>query len=114
MHELTLAVEIVGMVERETEQHPFTAIREIELEVGPLSGVDAEALEFALSMAVPGTLLEKTSIRMTQPPGMGRCFFCDCTFPMNDVWTPCPNCNRPAGQIISGDSLRLVSILVDD
>ncbi len=114
MHELTLALEIVEMVAQETEKHACSAIREIELEVGVLSGVDAEALEFALSVAVGGTLLEKALIRMVRTQGVGRCTPCDCTFEMNEVWTPCPICQMPAGQILSGDSLRVVSLMVDD
>jgi len=114
MHELTLATAIVEMAVLEAEKNNAGSVKEIELEVGKLSGVDADALEFALSLAVRNTKLEYTVIKILHTDGIGRCNLCNRSFIMHAVWTPCPGCKMPAGQIIHGEALRVVSLVVDD
>jgi hydrogenase nickel incorporation protein HypA/HybF len=114
MHELSLALAIVEMAVGEAEKSNGCAVQEIEIEVGVLSGVDADALEFALSLAVKNTKLEHAAVRIIHTKGLGRCNLCDRSFVMNEAWTPCPGCNMPAGQILNGKELRIVSMVVDD
>ena len=43
MHELSLALEVIDLVEKETGRREISGIREILIEVGTLSGVEADA-----------------------------------------------------------------------
>ncbi|MCK9423064.1 MAG: hydrogenase maturation nickel metallochaperone HypA [Bacteroidales bacterium] len=114
MHELTLAMTIVDMVVEEAERSNAGTVQEIELEVGVLSGVNADALEFALSLAMRNTVLENAFVLIVQTKGSGRCNQCDRVFAMTEIWTTCPGCNMPAGEILSGDAMRIVSLVVND
>ncbi len=114
MHELNLAMAIVEMAEEEAKKNNAGSVHQIELEVGVLSGVDPDALELALSLAVKNTAIEQASVTMLLTEGFGRCNACDHTFTMTEVCTPCPLCNMPAGKILQGTELKLLSLTVDD
>jgi len=114
MHELTLAAEITELAVAEAEKQHAVAVLEITLEIGVLSGVDADALDFALSLAVKNTTMEHAVVKIIQTGGIGRCKPCNLSFEMTEIWTPCPECRMPAGQILNGQALRIVSLVVDD
>ena len=57
MHELSIAMSIVDMALEEAERRDVT-IDAVHLELGPLSGVVADALLFSYEMACDGTPLE--------------------------------------------------------
>jgi len=113
MHELTLAMAIVELAEGEAEKNNATSVQGIDLEVGVLSGVEADALEFAFLLAVKNTSLKHATLNIIRTLGLGRCHVCSRNFVMNEICTPCPECNMPAGKIIEGQELRIVSLVVD-
>lgn len=114
MHELSLAMSILDVAAQEVEKNNAGRVQEIQLEVGALSGVDAEALKFALSFATKNTVLEGASVMIIPAEGLGSCFRCNRSFTMTEVWTPCPVCNMPAGKILQGEELKFLSLTVDD
>ncbi|MEZ4907084.1 MAG: hydrogenase maturation nickel metallochaperone HypA [Saprospiraceae bacterium] len=61
MHELSIALGIVDLAESEAKKAGGTTIESIELEIGELSGVEIDALEFAWSSATANTMLEKAT-----------------------------------------------------
>ncbi len=52
MHELSIAMGIVDIAKNEAVKHQFSEIELIELEIGTLSGVEIESLNFAWPLAV--------------------------------------------------------------
>lgn len=114
MHELTLAVSIVDLALAEAKKNNAESITGIDLEVGELSGVDREALEFALKFATEDTPAQSAQIRIVQTRGEGWCASCQTKFIMKEIWTPCPDCDSPATEIIHGKELRVISVEIDD
>ena len=114
MHELSLAMTILDVAAEEVIKNNAGIVREIQLEVGTLSGVDAEALKFALLFAAKSTVLEGASVIIIPAEGLGRCFRCDHSFNMTEIWTLCPVCHMPAGKIIQGEELKFLSLTVDE
>lgn len=88
-------------------------VREIEIEVGELSGVVLDALEFCLEAAVKDSLLEGAVRKITRIPGKARCRNCACEFDAHDLYATCPECHSPAPEIIHGSELRVKSLLVE-
>ena len=113
MHELSIAIQIVEMAEEETRKAGCSYVMEIELEVGTLSGVEMEALEFAMESAVIGSLAEKAHIRIHRIPAMARCNQCERKFPVEDLFTLCPDCQSYDTQLIRGNELRLKSLIAE-
>jgi hydrogenase nickel incorporation protein HypA/HybF len=113
MHELSLAMEVVELAKREALKHEVTHIREIIIEVGDLSGVEADAFQFALEMVVRDTILEHATVKLIHTPGKGKCSGCNTEFVMEQRLDTCPGCRCFPSEIIGGQEFRVVSMMVE-
>ena len=80
MHELSIAMSIVEIAEKEFEKSRASKVTEIELEIGQLAGIEYEALEFAMQMAVKNTILENAILKVEKPKGLAFCNDCSLEF----------------------------------
>jgi len=64
MHEFSLAIEVINLAQREAEKNLAESIQEITIEVGDLSGVEADAFESALELLVKESILENADINI--------------------------------------------------
>ena len=110
MHELSLAVDVIGLASDEAAKNRMSNIQEILIEVGALSGVEADAFEWALALAVKDTMLEKAARQIIRTPGMGSCNRCGIDFEMRQILDACPECGGCPSEIKGGREFRLVSI----
>jgi hydrogenase nickel incorporation protein HypA/HybF len=113
MHEFSIAMNIVDIAAEYAEKEKAEVIREIEIEVGELSGVVIEALEFALESAVKDTILTHAKIVTKVIRGRARCINCHHEYPTDDLFKRCPRCKSCAPDIIKGKELRVKSMIVD-
>jgi hydrogenase nickel incorporation protein HypA/HybF len=113
MHELSLALEVIELASREAEKNDVSTILEMEIEIGDLSGVEAETFQSALEMVVKNTLLENTHIHINRTPATGKCSDCNKVFEMNERMATCPVCNSFPNEISGGTDFRVVSILAE-
>uniref|UniRef100_UPI0032180C32 hydrogenase maturation nickel metallochaperone HypA n=1 Tax=uncultured Draconibacterium sp. TaxID=1573823 RepID=UPI0032180C32 len=112
MHELSIAQSIVELAEEIAEKEQSDSIKSIEIEVGALSGVVLEALEFALEVSVKNTKLEKAKINYLVLPGKASCRECSRQFETNDLLALCPGCEQANYTITDGKQLRIKSLVV--
>lgn len=68
MHELSLAGEILRIVEAAAVRERFRQVGQLRLEAGGRAGVEVSALRFALDALAPGTCLEGAQIEIDEPP----------------------------------------------
>jgi hydrogenase nickel incorporation protein HypA/HybF len=113
MHELTVAMDIIEIVLKEAETNSVSQIFEVQLKIGNLSGIDAEALQFNLKFAVKETILEHTVFTIHTVSGYGRCNSCNRDFEMQDLLSSCPDCRKPASSIVRGREMKVLSILAE-
>lgn len=59
MHELSLAMSIADIAKKTALKESATIVREIEIEVGDLAGVDTSALSFSLDAVIARDILFK-------------------------------------------------------
>lgn len=112
MHELSIALSIIDLVEAEARRNGSSRVQEVELEIGTLAGVEIQTLEFALDSAVRGTLLEDAKIVRIYIEGTGFCNDCNSSFPVSSLFSPCPDCGSYCVKIIKGKELRVKSIVI--
>lgn len=110
MHELSVAMNIIEIVEEHARKENVTSVHEIEIEVGHISGVIPETLEFSLEIAVKGTMLENAKRIITSIPAKAKCLDCAHEFPVDDIYTMCPACNSFKFEFVTGRELRVMSI----
>ena len=113
MHEFSIAVNIVDIASKTAKDANTEKINEIEIDVGVLSGVIVEALEFALESAVKDTLLENTKITINEIKAKVKCNECSSEFKPDNYIEQCPECGSFNYEIIRGRELRVKSINVD-
>jgi len=113
MHEFSLALNIIDIATEYAIKENAVEVREVEIEVGELSGVVREALEFALESAVKGTLLEKAECRIRIIKGQVRCNHCHFEFEAENLYTECPECHSFSVEILKGKELRVASIVIE-
>ncbi|MER7950394.1 hydrogenase maturation nickel metallochaperone HypA [Streptomyces sp. NPDC096079] len=108
MHEMSLAVAVVDQVETAARTRGAVGVSRVELDVGELAGVVADALAFSFELACAGTVLEGAELITRTVPGTARCAPCD------EVWAVgmpprllCPGCGGAADELVSGRELRI-------
>lgn len=111
MHELSLAMEVIELVQHETDKNEVSTIEEILIEVGDLSGVEADIFQSALEIAVKDTLLENAIVRIIRTPGKGKCSTCNMEFKMKNRLDLCPDCGCIASEVNGGQEFRVVSLV---
>lgn len=114
MHEVTLAQEIVAMVETTAQREHFTQVARLRLEAGSLAGVDVGALRFALESMVGGTCLAQAAITIDEPQAMGWCSHCAAEVPMQQRMVPCPQCQNYPLRPVNGHALKVLDLIVRD
>lgn len=114
MHELSLAGDILRMVEEAAVREQFSRVGHLRLEAGALAGVEVEALRFALDALVPGTCLEGAQITIDEPAGRAWCNSCGKDVVIDNRVDPCPLCGGYPVSPTGGDTLRVLDLLVLD
>ena len=66
MHELSIAISIVDTCTEEARKAGGNSVSSVELEIGKLSGVVPEALEFSWDVAIKDSMLEKAELKINQ------------------------------------------------
>ncbi|MEN8124930.1 MAG: hydrogenase maturation nickel metallochaperone HypA [Bacteroidota bacterium] len=112
MHELSIAMGIVKIAEKEAKKANAKKIELIELEIGELSGVQIDALDFAWPMAVNGTLLESAKKIVFNIKGIAVCSDCKHEYEISHYYDSCPKCNSNLKIIVQGKELRVKSLEV--
>jgi len=113
MHELSIALNILDIVQEECRKAGSERVAEVVIRVGTLSGVDTKALTTCLHIASRETLMEDAHIRVDRQQGRGYCTHCCKEFDMEDILTPCPDCFQPATDLRAGQEMSIQSIVVD-
>lgn len=114
MHELSIAMSIVDMAQEEAERRDVT-IDAVHLELGPLSGVVAEALLFSYEIACSGTRLEGSRLVIKDVPIEVYCPSCKAQRTLASMqWFCCPECGTPTSEVIHGKELLITALEVRD
>lgn len=93
MHEISLATSLVELVEAKAKEEAFNQVLEIEVEIGQLSGVNAEAFEFAFTEVIKNSVLEGAKLLLHKISIQILCPNCHQTSTIQDAWDlSCPQC----------------------
>lgn len=113
MHELSIAMNIIRIASQAATEEQAERVSSIELEIGQLAGVEFQALDMALDVAVRDTMLEKAEIKIDKVEGLGRCTHCGQEFKLGAVFMPCPDCEHFDVEILRGRELNVRSIIIE-
>ena len=111
MHELSIALSILEVVEEEADRHGGAPVEAIHVRLGPLSGVVKEALLSAYELAVERTPFEHSRLIIEEMPIVIYCSKCQAERPVHSVqWFCCAECDTPASEVRRGRELELAAL----
>lgn len=115
MHEMSLVRALLVQVDELCTSHGGEAVREVRLEVGPLSGVEPELLSIAFDRLRGDTASTATAqLFLDEVPLEARCVTCSQVFQPQAFRFHCPTCGGFETEITRGDGVLLESVLLDD
>jgi len=110
MHELGIAQNIVEIAV------PYAnggRIRRVTLEIGQLSAVLPDAIQFCFQIVAQGTPLEGASLQVIQVPGLANCRRCGATIPLEEPFGIC-SCGSTDLAIIQGNELTIKQLELEE
>lgn len=114
MHELSIAQSILSIAENAAPKNEHITITGINLQIGELSGIEIEALKFAMSVIKKDTILENAELNIEVIRGEAECPQCRTVFPMHYYGASCPNCNNYFITVLKGREMKVLNIVVDE
>ena len=97
-------LEQVGAI---AEERAATRVTRIELDIGPLSGVEADLLRNAYPIAAAGTLAETAELLIHEADIIVRCSECEAETRAIANRLVCGQCGDFRTRVISGDEMIL-------
>ncbi len=115
MHELSIAQNILEIVQQSVPENQAGSVRDIRVRVGQLSGIVPDSLDFCFSAIVNDTAMRQARLAIEQVPTLSQCKNCAQRFRIEDWVFSCPACQSTSLELISGRELEIVDIeLVDE
>lgn len=113
MHELSIAENIIEIVEQSARDAKALKINRIVLDIGRLSGIEMDALKFAMTSMLKGSLAEGAIVEYHEIEGKAHCTACGRDSSVNDFFSLCPHCNGYQLDIVQGKEMKVSSIEVE-
>ena len=107
MHELSICNSLVIQVEQIAAQNHAGRVARIELEIGPLSGVEPDLLRRAYPLATAGTIAADAELVIDIPDVVVYCTQCESESSVAANRLLCSHCGDYRTQIVSGEELIL-------
>jgi hydrogenase nickel incorporation protein HypA/HybF len=111
MHEMSITE---GIIELCLDHAGGRRVRSLDIEIGTLSSLVPEAIEFCFEACSRETLLEGARLNIIRIPGMGQCLDCHRKTPLAELYGSCAECGSNRVTILTGEELRVREIEVDD
>ena len=103
---------VVSLAMETATKNNMTCVREIQVEVGAMTGVVPELLEKWYREAIVDTILEGSTLTMHPKAVTAKCDDCGTTYePNRNNDYCCPNCRSHKSQIVGGRTIVLEQLL---
>jgi len=113
LHELSLTQSLIEIAEEHARLEQATVITSLTMEIGTLSGVIPEAVEFAFEACSKGTLAEGATLDIRRIPALGRCQQCAQECAMESLLDGCSACGSYVLDILKGQEMALIELEID-
>jgi len=110
LHELGVVIEVVKTVENFAKTNGLTKINSLVLQIGELSSMIPRYIEACYPMAIEGTLLKDTVLKIEVLPGNAICKGCNKVFNIIENHKKCPSCGSIRWELLSGREFMIKEI----
>ncbi len=113
MHEMSLAENMLQIIEESARTQNFQRVRTVVLEIGALSAVEPDAMRFCFDAVTRGSIAEGARLEILDRPGEGWCTECSKTVLLRERFGLCPECGGARVEITSGNEMRVKELEVE-
>jgi hydrogenase nickel incorporation protein HypA/HybF len=119
MHELSIALRIVEALDEELAEEADhldsgeLAVSAVTIQVGALTGLVPEALQFAWDMSTDNSRLQGSKLNIEWIDAAGYCPECQSERTITNLQSfRCPVCRTPIAQIVGGNEMEILTMEV--
>lgn len=113
MHELSLCEGILQVIEDQAVAQSFSKVKRVRLEIGPLAGVELEALRFSYDVVTRQSIAEGSILDVIELPVTAWCMQCCEPTTIAARYEACPTCGSYQVEVTGGDELRIKDMEVE-
>jgi hydrogenase nickel incorporation protein HypA/HybF len=111
MHELSIAMSIVDLVQEEANSRGGFQVEAVHLKLGQLSGVVKEALLFSFELACEQTPLQGSKLVIEEVPVLINCPTCQAQRTVRSLQCLCcVECGMPAYEVVAGREIFVTAM----
>jgi len=110
MHEVGIIQNTLDLAVRSARASGATQIHQLRMRVGAMTGVVADALQFAFEVVRQDTMAANARLEVETVPVACWCARCQHEFPAADLVYQCPQCGQTSSELRRGLELELVSL----
>jgi hydrogenase nickel incorporation protein HypA/HybF len=110
MHELGITQNIVAIA---LDHAKAAKVQRITLEIGKLSAVLPDAIQFCFDVCCAGTALEGAELKIIEIPGLGCCRRCGTKIALDQPFGVC-RCGSTDLEILLGEELKIKELEVEE
>jgi hydrogenase nickel incorporation protein HypA/HybF len=112
MHELALCQSVLNTLREQARIHRFDRVTTVRLEIGVLSCVSRDAIEFCFAAVTRGTLADGAGLELIRLPGQAWCLDCELAVAIGERHEACPRCGGYRLRLMQGDEMRIKDLEV--
>jgi len=113
MHELAICQSLIGQVADVARANHATAVAEIFVTIGPLSGVEPPLMRNAFPIAAAGTVASDATLHLEATAIRVRCSSCNEESDVEANLLVCRHCGDWRTELVSGDELVLQRVVME-
>ncbi|MBX9894812.1 MAG: hydrogenase maturation nickel metallochaperone HypA [Nitrosomonas sp.] len=113
MHELSLAENLLQIIEDAAHEQQFTRVKTVFLEIGQLACVELEPLRFYFEIVTQDSVARQAKLEIIEIAGQALCTQCQQCFPIVSYDQACSHCGSYARTITQGDGMRILELEVE-
>ena len=110
MHELAVCQGLMAQVQLVAQREQAKRVTSVTLQIGPLSGVEAQLLQDAFPIASAGSIAEGAELQIEQMPIVVECSQCGARSEVRPNRLVCGSCGDWRTRLVSGEEMLLKSL----
>lgn len=114
MHELSIAHEIIGIVQENLPAGNNHSVKIVKLKIGKLTNILPDSLTFCFDALIKDTFLDGATLDIQHIPITLQCKKCTVISEIEGFAFVCPSCGSADIKTIAGDELRVTEIEIND
>jgi hydrogenase nickel incorporation protein HypA/HybF len=114
MHELSIANEIINIANQYIPAGNKSDILSVKVEIGKLSNILADSLEFCYEVLVGDTKLKGSKLIIEEIPVTVVCEDCGETTIIENVIFQCKYCESTKVKLVTGNELKVTELEIND